>query len=188
MRILIPCRSGSRRIPNKNFLLFNGRPMLLNAVSAMQSVNPDVKFLIFVDDADAERLVKSWGLNVVKRKRFLNEHSETLREFAIANSEYLNEYNFLMLPTSIFVNKPIVKMALAARHQKKSFYVASRHNSGLVDAGQLYGFPGEGLKKRLSLVNLDFCSTAVVKKDSVVDINVPEYLESAKAVDPGWLF
>ena len=41
------------------------------------------------------------------------------------------------------MNKPIVKMALAARHQKKSFYVASRHNSGLVDAGQLYGFPGK---------------------------------------------
>ena len=69
--ILIPARKGSKRIPNKNLIDLNGKPLLAYALECCLAVDDDV--YVTTDSEDIAQMSISYGANVIERPTYLGE-------------------------------------------------------------------------------------------------------------------
>jgi len=61
---IIPARSGSKRIPNKNIKLFVGRPIISYSIKAAQNTNLFDKIIVSTDSQEIARVSKEFGAEV----------------------------------------------------------------------------------------------------------------------------
>ena len=61
MIALIAARGGSKRLPNKNTKLFNGKPLIYWTILAAQKSKLFEKIIVSTDDADIAEICKSYG-------------------------------------------------------------------------------------------------------------------------------
>ena len=66
---LIPARSGSKGIPDKNIKLFNGKPLLVHSIlQALESkYNEFMKIIVSTDSNDYAEIAMKWGAEIVYR-------------------------------------------------------------------------------------------------------------------------
>ena len=102
--ILIPARKGSKRLPKKNFLQFNKKPLICWTINeALKSMYAD-KIFVSSDMAKILNLKKKFkNILFVKRPRNISQDSTTTSEVVI---DFINKYNdefdylCLLQPTS----------------------------------------------------------------------------------------
>ena len=62
--VIIPARCGSKSLPNKNILLFNGKPMLCHSVSYALKCNVVDKVVVSTDSKKFAKVARSCGADV----------------------------------------------------------------------------------------------------------------------------
>ena len=117
---LIPARAGSKRLPNKNIKLLNGRPLLsYSVVSAIES-GLFAEVIVSTDSEEIAAVAKNYGASVpILRPR---EYAEDLScdidwvkhalEFLVQNSLDKVEYVAILRPTSPLRRKSTMVKAL----------------------------------------------------------------------------
>ena len=65
MKIIIPARGGSKRIPRKNLVDLNGKPLLYYSIRQALNITDDV--YVSTEDAEIQDFVESMGVNVIER-------------------------------------------------------------------------------------------------------------------------
>ena len=61
---IIPARGGSKRIPNKNFKLFAGKPIISYSIKAVQETNLFDRIIVSTDSVEIAKVAKSCGAEV----------------------------------------------------------------------------------------------------------------------------
>ena len=69
MKILIPARGGSKRIPKKNLVDLNGKPLLYYTINTCRKITDEI--YISTDDDDIKEFVESMNVNVIERPKSL---------------------------------------------------------------------------------------------------------------------
>ena len=61
---IIPARAGSKRIPNKNIKLFNGKPIIFYSIEAAKNSNLFDDIMVSTDSEEIAEISKKFGANV----------------------------------------------------------------------------------------------------------------------------
>jgi CMP-N-acetylneuraminic acid synthetase len=64
---IIPARGGSKRLPRKNLMLFNGKPMLWHAIDTARESRCFSDIIVSTDDMDIAKLAANRGARFSKR-------------------------------------------------------------------------------------------------------------------------
>lgn len=65
---IIPARGGSKGIPHKNILPFNGKPLLCYAIDIARNFAEDGDICVSTEDVDFIKLIEGYGLHVPYRR------------------------------------------------------------------------------------------------------------------------
>lgn len=127
MRVaFIPARGGSKRIPEKNLRLFNGRPLLSYALEAVHRSEIFDQVIISTDSEDIIEFGRQAQITVLKRQAELADDFSTIREVVkdfIAKSQFqLSDSICCVLPSNPFVSASDLKKADEVHHQWEFVY------------------------------------------------------------------
>lgn len=119
--IIIPARSGSKGIPDKNIKLLGGKPLIVWTAQAIQKANPGNYIAVLSTDSDRYAKVgRDAGLHVpfIRPAECSNDDASALAVVEHALLWFENEYNYLpeqvmwLQPTSPFRSSAILEQAL----------------------------------------------------------------------------
>jgi CMP-N,N'-diacetyllegionaminic acid synthase len=99
---IIPARGGSKRLPRKNLLDLNGKPLVAWSIEAGLNSKYIDKVVVTSDDADILNIAKYYGVLSINRPIELSSDTATTFdavEHAIENIKYY-DYIVLLQPTS----------------------------------------------------------------------------------------
>lgn len=134
---VIPAKSVSKRLPNKNFLFFNNEPLVLRAVKvALAAGVKDVIVSTDMDKKEFYKIIPDKSVNVVKRPKELCEDSVDSDKVALYHAGQNKDYGAILLlqPTSPLLDAGTLKRAI-------SFFVNNRI-SALVSSNSEARFSG----------------------------------------------
>ncbi|MEX6688454.1 pseudaminic acid cytidylyltransferase [Danxiaibacter flavus] len=110
--LIIPARTGSKRIPNKNFRDFLGKPLISYAIEKALASNLFDEVMVSTDDEDAALLCRSYGAKVpfLRSKENANDFATTADVITEVIKNYQNAGKVFDLvcclyPTSILCSK-----------------------------------------------------------------------------------
>ncbi len=125
---VIPARSGSKRIPNKNILFLGGKPLISWSIEAGLNSRYIDKVIVSSDSDDILNISKKYHVKTIKRPVQLA--SDTANTFDVVEHvvENLDEaYDFVVLlqPTSPLRNSAHIDEALTYCNDRKANAVVS---------------------------------------------------------------
>lgn len=102
MKIIIPARGGSKRIPKKNLIQFCGKPLVAWSIEQGLAVTEEV--YVSTDDSEIEQVSLSYGAKVIRRPPEFAHDTATLEDVlyhVITNLDLDTEEPIVVLqPTS----------------------------------------------------------------------------------------
>lgn len=136
MKVIIPARGGSKRIPKKNIKLLNGEPILSHVVRELRQMPEVDEIVVTTDDDDIARLAKTLGLSVpfTRSSSLSTDTAGTLEVIQDAINRLMysgTELVLVVYPTSIFFSHDDIRDAVV-------LCMEGRH---LVFAATAYGHP-----------------------------------------------
>ncbi len=103
MKILIPARGGSKRIPKKNLVDLNGKPLLYYTINTCRKITDEV--YVSTDDNDIKEFVESMNVNVIERPKSLATDKSKTEDVVEHFLEEINTDLFCVVqPTSPLLN------------------------------------------------------------------------------------
>ena len=76
-KILIPARGGSKRIPNKNVILIDGKPLISYSINEAKKLTDNV--YVSTDCENISKVAKKYGAKVIERPSCISgDHAKTL--------------------------------------------------------------------------------------------------------------
>ncbi len=70
IKIIIPARGGSKRIPKKNLVDLNGKPLLQYVIETSKNITDEI--YVSTDDTDIKKFAESMNVNVIQRPKSLS--------------------------------------------------------------------------------------------------------------------
>ena len=124
---IIPARGGSKRLPRKNILDLNGKPLIAHSIEAALKSKYIDKVIVTSDDDEILEISKQFGAETVKRPDELA--SDTASSFdaikhTIENTENY-DYIVLLQPTSPLRNETYIDEAIELLETKEADAVVS---------------------------------------------------------------
>jgi N-acylneuraminate cytidylyltransferase/CMP-N,N'-diacetyllegionaminic acid synthase len=119
--IIVPARSGSKGIPDKNIKFLAGKPLLSWTAHAVAYAGcQDALAIVSTDSAEYAEIAKQYGLRVpfLRPEEFAKDQSSSMAVVEHALDWFANEYGYLpeqtmlLQPTSPFRSSFIIKQAL----------------------------------------------------------------------------
>jgi len=86
---IIPARGGSKRLPRKNILLLNNKPLLAHVIDIALNSNIFEKVIVSTEDEEIARIAGEFGAEVFIRNSKLAQDSSTVVEVCL---DVLREY------------------------------------------------------------------------------------------------
>jgi len=113
---IIPARSGSKRIKNKNIFLFEGKPIIYYAITAAKKSNLFKRIIVSTDSKKIAKIAIKYGAEVpfFRDKKLSDNFTPTYKVIADCIKKIKSEripYHFCIYPTSIFIDKNDLKKA-----------------------------------------------------------------------------
>ena len=155
---IIPARSGSKRIKNKNIIKFNGKPLIFYTIKNLIKTKLFDLIIVSSDSSKIMNISKKAGANILfKRPKSLAD--DFVGTFPvinhainfIKNEKIYPKYICCVYPTSIMLRPSDIK---------DSFVKLKKHNCNFVFSVTDYGHPpqrGFYLKKnRIDVINKNF--------------------------------
>ncbi|RRS31269.1 MAG: CMP-N-acetlyneuraminic acid synthetase [Epsilonproteobacteria bacterium (ex Lamellibrachia satsuma)] len=99
---VIPARGGSKRLPRKNVLDLNGKPLIAHTIEASLKSKYLDKAIVSSDDEEILKISQKHGASVIKRPDELASDTATTFDAIKHAIENTNEYDYIVLlqPTS----------------------------------------------------------------------------------------
>lgn len=124
---IIPARGGSKRLPRKNILDLNGKPLIAWSIEAALNSKYIDKVVVTSDNSEILNIAKSLGSNIIKRPDYLS--SDTASSFdAIKHTiDNTKDYDYIILlqPTSPLRNSLQIDEAIELLHNKNADAIVS---------------------------------------------------------------
>jgi len=93
-KILIPARGGSKRIPNKNVILIDGKPLISYSINEAKKLTGNV--YVSTDCENISKVAKKYGAKVIERPSCISgDHAKT--EEAVQHFLELEDTNILVV-------------------------------------------------------------------------------------------
>ena len=127
---IIPARSGSKRIKNKNIKKIKGVPIIGLTIAMVRKSNLFKRIIVSTDSKKIASIAKKYGAEVpfFRNKKLSNDHAPTFEVLIDAIKKIgtqKEEFHFCVYPTSILINKQDLKMALLKIKKTKSEFICS---------------------------------------------------------------
>ncbi|MDC0031792.1 acylneuraminate cytidylyltransferase family protein [Candidatus Pelagibacter sp.] len=120
---IIPARSGSKRLPNKNIKTFNGYPLLYWSIAAAKKVKIIDEIYVSTDSLKIQKIATKYGALVpfLRPKKYStdNSTSEKLILHLLKNLKYSIDYLILLQPTSPLRNYKDIETSLKISIKKR---------------------------------------------------------------------
>ena len=138
--VIIPARAGSKRLPNKNLKLLDGKPLIMHSVEIARKIFDDNEICVSTDSSEIKTIVEKSGLEVpfLRPGNLAQDNSSTEDVLIHALNWYRQDgYNpdiiILLQPTSPFrrlkdINNAIKKfsneidMVVSVKETKTNLY------------------------------------------------------------------
>ncbi|MTC78880.1 cytidylyltransferase domain-containing protein [Providencia sp. wls1916] len=136
---IIPARSGSKGLPNKNILMLLDKPLLAYTIEAAINSKSFERVIVSTDSLEYKEIAEKYGAEVFIRPHELSTDSAT--SFMVIQNilQQIPQYNYFVLlqPTSPFRNKNHIKEAIQLFENKKDInflvsVVESNKNADLI--------------------------------------------------------
>jgi len=127
---IIPARSGSKRIPNKNIKIFHGKPIIGYSIEAAKKSNIFSKVIVSTNDDNIGRIAQSFGADYLfKRPNNLSNNFSTIKEVIKHAINWLEE-NALSaeIICCIYATAPMIDV----KDLLKSYNIIKRKNCDYV--------------------------------------------------------
>ena len=107
---IIPARSGSKRIKNKNIKLFDGKPIISYAIQLAKSCGLFKRIIVSTDSYNISKIAKKYGAEVpfLRSKKLANDFTSTsdvLIDCINKISSQNTKYHFCLYPTTTLLFK-----------------------------------------------------------------------------------
>lgn len=122
---IIPARSGSKRIKNKNIKLFNGKPIISYAIKLAKSSGLFDRIIVSTDSIKIGKIAQKYGAEVpfLRSKKLSNDHANTSEVIVNTIKKLLTEnvkYHFCIYPTTTLIKKSDLIKAFKKIKKEKS--------------------------------------------------------------------
>ena len=119
---IIPARGGSKRLPRKNVLDLNGKPLIAWSIEAGLNSKYIDKVVVTSDDDDILNLSKSLGVEILKRPDYLASDTATTFDTIKHVIEEVANYDYIILlqPTSPLRDALHIDEAIELLENKKA--------------------------------------------------------------------
>ncbi|MGC8423703.1 cytidylyltransferase domain-containing protein [Mixta calida] len=119
---IIPARSGSKGLPNKNILMLLDRPLIAYTIEAAVKADIFERIIVSTDSLEYRDIAEQYGAEVVLRDKSLATDKATsfmvIEDVLKKNSGY--DYFVLLQPTSPFRNEHHIKEAIQLFENKEN--------------------------------------------------------------------
>ena len=125
---VIPARGGSKRLPNKNILDLNGKPLIAWSIEAAKKSKKIDDVVVTSDSEKILNIAKQYNVKAIKRPDFLASDTATTFDaikHAIETLDDKYEYIVLLQPTSPLRNEKHIDEAIELLEQKNADAVIS---------------------------------------------------------------
>lgn len=133
--VIIPARSGSVRIKNKNLKKFNQIPIILETIKKIKKMRIFDKIYVSTDSKKIAELVVKHGAVIpyIRSKKLSNSYASTnavIKDFII-KTEKITNFNLIccIYPTSIFINKDMIKKGISKLSKNIDFSFSATNYS-----------------------------------------------------------
>ena len=127
---IIPARSGSKRIKNKNIKKFFGKPIIYWVIKAAKESKCFNKILVSSDGDKILNLAKKYGVSAIKRsKKLSNDHvsvHDVIQNVILELKKKGENYKYVcyILPTAALIkSKDIIKSFALIKRKKGKFII-----------------------------------------------------------------
>ena len=110
--VIMPARSGSKRIKKKNIINFFGTPIIGKTLKKIKSFKFFDKIYVSTESSNISKIAKKFGADVIinRKKKLSQDHVPIFNVVKHAVKQIKREINnnfliYVILPTSIFINK-----------------------------------------------------------------------------------
>ena len=113
MRIaVIPARGGSKRIPRKNIMNFNGKPMIAWSIEAAKNSGLFERVIVSTDDEEIAKISSEWGAEVpfVRPAELSNDFAATTEVITHATKWAIDQKLDLASVCCIYATAPFIKV------------------------------------------------------------------------------
>jgi len=99
---IIPARGGSKRLPRKNILDLNGKPLIAYSIEAGLNSKYIDKVIVTSDDNEILNIASQFGADIIKRPEYLATDTSTSFDTIKHTIENVDNYDYVVLlqPTS----------------------------------------------------------------------------------------
>ena len=125
---IIPARGGSKRLPNKNILDLNGKPLIAWSIEAAKKLKKIDDIVVTSDSEKILNIAKEYNVKAIKRPDFLASDTATTFDaikHAIVTLDDKYEYIVLLQPTSPLRNEKHIDGAIELLEKKNADAVIS---------------------------------------------------------------
>ena len=124
---IILARGGSKRLPRKNILDLNGKPLIAYSIEAGLKSRYIDKVIVSSDDDEILSLSKKFGADIIKRPNELASDTATSFDAIKHTIENSNKYDYIVLlqPTSPLRNSTHIDEAIELLDSKNADAVVS---------------------------------------------------------------
>ena len=109
---IILAKSSSKRVPNKNFMLFNGKPMIYWTIQAAKKSKVFDKIIIATDSDKIIKRFKMYNLSFIKRPKKLNNEIygiDEVMKYCLSSINYKIDYACCMYACAPLVTYEDIK-------------------------------------------------------------------------------
>lgn len=114
--VVIPARSGSKRIKNKNLRSFLNKPILLYTLDKLESLKFFDKIYVSTNSSRIKNIISSKNIQVIDRPNNLADDYSTTYDVMHHSIKKIDnniiDYYFCVYPTSVFIEKNILNKAI----------------------------------------------------------------------------
>ncbi len=125
---IIPARSGSKRIKNKNIKTINGIPLIGRTIKIAKRSGLFKRIIVSTDCKNIAVIAKKFGAEVpfIRDKKLSNDYTPTFKVLIDAVKKigsHKEKFHFCIYPTAILINKNDLKSALIKIKKTKSEFI-----------------------------------------------------------------
>lgn len=142
---IIPARSKSKRIKNKNIKLFNNKPIISYAIELAKKTKIFKRIIVSTDSKKIAKIAIKYGAEVpfIRKKKLSNDFtgtSEVLIDTIKNISSYKTKYHFCLYPTTALVTKhDLIKSFKKIKNQNSDTLIAvTEYNQSPLRALRVY--------------------------------------------------
>jgi pseudaminic acid cytidylyltransferase len=129
---IIPARKGSKRVKNKNFKFFYGKPIITHVIQNLKKFNIFDKIVVSTNSNKIQNIAKKLGVEVIVRSEKLSSDFTDTKTVVIDAIKKLEKKKLTfnkvicVYPTSIFLKIKYLKLAIDKLKKRTSFVYSAK--------------------------------------------------------------